>query len=746
MTAEASTAARERETAGGAALRLRCTACGSPLAWGGPADAARPLECACGRSFPVVGGVPRFVSSEKYVASFGVEWKEFPRTQLDSANGTRISRYRFGLLAGVEPEELRGKRVLEVGCGTGRFMDVLAEAGAEVWGVDLSLAVEVAAENLARHARARVVQADLFRMPFGEDEFDFVYSFGVIHHTPDPRAAVAAMARHLRPGGGISVWVYGRGVSSGIRGRWVPRPHKVYGALAKRLPPRARARALSAYTRLALAAGSAPVVGAALRHVLPVQDLRRRGPLQDGYDPDGGRAGEELRLEWARHSAFDMFTPTYVTQHDFEEAAGWAHSAGLTAVERGPVPTTVRATKPRATPYRQGGDKLHVLFFVSRLNGGGAEMHMLRVMNHLDRSRFRVSLAVTRPAGSFESALAEDVRMHVLGTGGSDSTTVRMLRAVGPLRRLMSEERPDVVCSVMELANIVNVRAARGAEPRPRVVLGVQTPPSIALRYKFHPVNALALKIVPRVYPQADRVVALSRGVAEDVASLAPGVRGRVSVIYNAGVEDGVAEKAREPLGEHEGDGTGPLVVACGRLKSLKGFNYLIDAVAEVRKGGLPARLWIVGEGEERRSLEGQVERLGLGGAVRLLGFQSNPFKFMAAADVFVLSSLFEGFGNVIVEAMACGTPVVATDCPYGPAEIITDGRDGLLVPPADAGALARALSRVLGDAGLRESLAREGLKRAEDFRAETIAGAYGELFREVAGGTIAERGMRTAE
>ena len=382
-----------------------------------------------------------------------------------------------------------------------------------------------------------------------------------------------------------------------------------------------------------------------------------------------------------------------------------------------------------------GSNRLGVLFVTTVLGGGGAEKHMLRVANHLDRERFRVSLAVVKPEGEFEPSLADDVRKFYLNPKAKGSTTVRALRSVGPLRRLVGSERPDLVFSVIDIANLLNVYAARGAEPRPKVVLGVQTPPSIAYD-SWRPASKLILNLMPRMYPGADHVVALSKGVAEDLAALVPRTRGRVTVIPNAGVERDVREMARESLTSDERP-CGPLIVACGRLKPLKGFAHLIDALAEVRKT-IPAHLWIVGEGEQRAALERKIERMGLGGCVRLLGFSRNPYRYMAAADVFVLSSLFEGFGNVIVEAMACGAPVVATDCPYGPREIIDDGESGILVEPASADSLARGILRVLTDDGLKRRLAARGLARARDFEAESIAREYGELFLRIANGSTA--------
>lgn len=380
---------------------------------------------------------------------------------------------------------------------------------------------------------------------------------------------------------------------------------------------------------------------------------------------------------------------------------------------------------------------LSVLFVTTVLGGGGAEKHLLRVANHLDRERFRVSLALVKPEGEFESALATDVKKFYLNPKVKGSTTLRAVQSIGPLRRVIEGERPDIVFSVIDLVNLLNVYAARGVEPRPKVVLGVQTPPSIAYG-SWHPVSKMILNLMPRMYPSADHVVALSKGVAEDLATLSPRTRGRTTVIPNAGVERDVRVLARESLSTDERP-DGPLIVACGRLKPLKGFAHLIDALAEVRKT-VPAHLWIVGEGEQRAELERKIEGLGLRDCVRLLGFSQNPYRYMAAADVFVLSSLFEGFGNVIVEAMACGAPVVATDCPYGPREIISDGENGLLVEPASADSLTRGILRVLTDAELKKRLAANGLERARDFEAESIANDYGELFLRIANGTAESR------
>jgi glycosyltransferase involved in cell wall biosynthesis len=383
-----------------------------------------------------------------------------------------------------------------------------------------------------------------------------------------------------------------------------------------------------------------------------------------------------------------------------------------------------------------GGDgRVHVLFFISGMGGGGAEMHLLRVINHLDRGRFRISLALTRTGGSYEPYLAPDVRVHRLHRDPPNSSTLRMIKAIRPLRRLIKESEPDVVCSVMDYANVASIIASKGVARRPKHIISIQNPPQSLYSDSWHIVKRLMPLLIPRYYPSANRIVALSNGVAEEVARLSPGVKGATEVIYNAGVDERVLSRMHEPVdGVDLPESGGPLIVSCGRLIEQKGFSHLLDAMVRVREEA-GASLLVVGEGPYRPRLERQVRQLGLEGCVRLIGFRDNPYKYMAAADVFVVSSLFEGFGNVIVEAMACGAPVVAADCPYGPGEIIEDGVSGILVEPASADSLARGILRVLGDEGLRLRLAANGRERSRDFGAEAIAKKYGELILRVARG-----------
>lgn len=185
-----------------------CPGCGGSLSpisdWSDSEQACQH----CRRSYRKVRGIPRFVEHQKYVGNFGFEWNRHRLTQLDSSV-SRESEETFRQKTGIGPEDVRGKLVLDVGCGMGRFTDVVSRWGGSVIGCDLSQAVEAAHENLGQRDNIAICQADLFELPFREESFDLIYSIGVLHHTPDCEKAFRVLPRLLKPGGKIAIWVYG---------------------------------------------------------------------------------------------------------------------------------------------------------------------------------------------------------------------------------------------------------------------------------------------------------------------------------------------------------------------------------------------------------------------------------------------------------------------------------------------------------------------------------------------------------
>jgi SAM-dependent methyltransferase len=306
---------------------LRCPACGGRLRPHAAADispAARPapadlLACACGARYPVRKGIPRF-AGDGPEDHFGHQWTRFPRTQLDSHSGQPISRERFLRFSGWQPADLTGRTVLDVGCGAGRFTEVALSFGAQVAAVDLSLAVEVCAENLRAEARLDVVQADVARLPFAPGSFDFIYCFGVLQHTPDPRQSFLALPRLLAPGGRLAVDVYPRLLRNCLWPKYWLRP------LTSRLSPRALYRLVSrAFPLLypvSLALGRVPGAGRRLRYAVPVANY-------DGVYP---LSAQQLR-EWAFLDTFDMLGPRYDRPQSAATVRSWFEEAGLSDVD-----------------------------------------------------------------------------------------------------------------------------------------------------------------------------------------------------------------------------------------------------------------------------------------------------------------------------------------------------------------------------------------------------------------------------
>lgn len=269
------------------------------------------LRCVgCGCSYPIVGYVPRFVRAEHYTSSFGFEWARFRKTQLDSHTGRPISRQRFFHQTGWRPEELAGKTVLDVGCGAGRFAEVALSCGAVVVAVDYSKAADVCWQNLGIRECLDVVQADIYRLPFKPGQFDFVYCFGVLQHTPDPRRAFMAMPTQLAVNGRLAMDIYPRQARNLL---W---PKYWLRVLTRHLPPEqvfGFARMLVALLwPVSLAIGRLPLLGRKLRHVVPVANYEGIYPL----------SSEQLR-EWALLDTFDMLAPRYDHPQSAKTVTRW---------------------------------------------------------------------------------------------------------------------------------------------------------------------------------------------------------------------------------------------------------------------------------------------------------------------------------------------------------------------------------------------------------------------------------------
>lgn len=355
--------------------------------------------------------------------------------------------------------------------------------------------------------------------------------------------------------------------------------------------------------------------------------------------------------------------------------------------------------------------------FLPSLAGGGAERMMVHLARGLRERGVAVDLVLAHAVGPYLAQVPADVRVI-------DLAAPRVLAALPALAQYIRRRRPDALLSALDHANLLALAAGRLADADLPVYVSVRNTLSISSRMGALWVDRLIPPLARRLYPWARGVIAVSAGVAADAISglqLAPE---RVHVIYNPVVTPELAQHAAEPLDHPWLAGQGmPVVLGAGRLEPQKDFGTLIAAFARLR-ARTPARLLLLGEGSEYARLQAQARRLGVGESVRFEGFVPNPFQYMRRAQLFVLSSRWEGLPGVLIQAMACGTPVVSTDCPSGPREILDNGRLGPLVPTAAPAELAAAMGAALA-APVSADLLRA---RAAAFSLDTVADQYLQL------------------
>lgn len=288
---------------------LACPKCQKKLTlkikeWVGAEIKAGNLRCyQCQRNFPIINFIPRFVSSDKYVKNFSFEWTKHRHTQLDSYNHNHISRDTFFAKTGFSKKDLKGKLVLDAGCGMGRFSEIAADAGVEVIGIDLSLAVDAARENLKNRKSCHFIQADIFQLPFRPNTFDAIFSIGVLHHTPDTKKAFMTLPPLLKPKGKIAIWVYGENTF---------RPYDYFGRFWRQITPKLPKKLLylSSYFSIPLYwTYKIPVIGTLINILIPYST-----------DPN---------WHWRVLDTFDWYSPQYQWKHTYPEVAAWFEEAKL---------------------------------------------------------------------------------------------------------------------------------------------------------------------------------------------------------------------------------------------------------------------------------------------------------------------------------------------------------------------------------------------------------------------------------
>ncbi|MEM6395430.1 MAG: glycosyltransferase [Bacteroidota bacterium] len=371
-------------------------------------------------------------------------------------------------------------------------------------------------------------------------------------------------------------------------------------------------------------------------------------------------------------------------------------------------------------------NKLKILFFCSKFGGGGAEKNLLRVINNANFNKYEIHLALTRSGGNYENKIDRRTNVHHLNKDIS-SSSLALFFSIFKLSKLISKLSPDVVCSIMDPQNVVSLLSKRWSATKTKYLICCQNNPQVSLDNDGIRGKVIAM-LARKLYHSADGIICLCDGVGQMTLDYF-GLDKEYKVIYNAGYDQGISNIEDSVSSITKSKPQKISLLAVGRLTKQKGFDLLLSAVKNL---DFPFTLNILGIGPDEQSLKAQAEKLAISDRVHFLGFQSNPYYYYSNADIFILSSRWEGFGNVITEAMICGTAVVASDCDFGPREIIEHERTGILFEPENIDAMSEAIKKIALNEHLRDKIALNGLARAKDFSPIEISDKYFDFFDQI--------------
>jgi glycosyltransferase involved in cell wall biosynthesis len=376
--------------------------------------------------------------------------------------------------------------------------------------------------------------------------------------------------------------------------------------------------------------------------------------------------------------------------------------------------------EPRQSFDQSAERRISAAIYIHDLSFGGVERQSLAMAKELREHGIDVTLVVHQLRGELMPFLPEGVPVVNLNSA-------RTLQDIAGLRNYLRTEHPDVFMANVDHNNIAAALANMLTRTPTKLVICQHNP----LTAGYHATVNWKHRVVPWFYralePSIDHAVAVSNGIADELINLGL-PPSKVSTIFNAVIGEDFEARANMPV-DHRWlvNKDRPVFVTAGRLVEMKDHRTLLRAFA-IHLERRPSRLIVMGAGPMLAELQTLANTLGITEHVAFEGFVANPLPFMSAADAFVLSSRAEGFGNVLVEALGCGTPVISTDCPHGPSDILANGQFGILVPPQDPKAMADAFSRLLDD---RQHWSRERLRdRANTFTYSACVEQYAKLFR----------------
>jgi glycosyltransferase involved in cell wall biosynthesis len=371
--------------------------------------------------------------------------------------------------------------------------------------------------------------------------------------------------------------------------------------------------------------------------------------------------------------------------------------------------------------------KYRVLCVIGVMNAGGEETMLLDHLRHYNKDIFEFYLAVFSSGGDLIKKIPPDVECFILEDSIlSQNVFLKQIIKVIKLRKVINNVRPHLVFSVLFDASLF-VRIVRRVVNQKFIKVAREPHNSIwDYQHLLSTKDIIRAKLQSFAFADSDVIVTVSKGSKGEISKNYGIPSEKFHIIYNYIDVDKIIEQTAFPSSlpplEH------PAVVSLGRLIYRKGFQYLIQAMTKLDR----AHLYLIGKGDYEAKLIEMARELGLEKRVHFLGYMDNPYNILSQGDVFAFPSLWEGFGNVILEAMACGLPVIASKCPHGPEEIITHGENGLLVEVRDVEGLAEAIHHLITRDTIRKRLSKQGFQRVKDFNTIEQVIKYDNLFLQL--------------
>ena len=366
---------------------------------------------------------------------------------------------------------------------------------------------------------------------------------------------------------------------------------------------------------------------------------------------------------------------------------------------------------------------MKIAFIINDLESGGAERVVSTLSHYFSEGRGHEICIITIRKSQDDYDLPASAKRYALRSGCLSRGPGKLLFMpvfAMELAILLRRLKVGAAMSLLVRPNLIHIMSAWAGN---RLPINISERTITLSEYSGTSMRSVFMKaLISRLYNRAERILAISKGVKKSLGTLGVSPE-RVTVVYNPQDLEKIREKIAEvPAIPYAFDK--PTLVTVGRLSDEKDHRTLLETLTQVRKK-VDANLIVMGKGPKEEELRRLTLELGLEGAVFWVGFQENPFSIMAKCDLFVLTSKYEGFGNVLVEAMACGLPVVSMDCPGGPREILSDGEYGILVPPGRSDILANEILKLLEDGNLRSEWKSKGMERASSFDVDAIAAQY---------------------